>query len=106
MLEENKSWTKSVVSVNLLIFFIYFLLASVATHLNNDWEVAGLAIFFGYMIHAGILVLIALVKFIIWITNREKTNAGQYVLATFFLLLIGFGACTAMLSIMGGLEGI
>ena len=69
-------------------------------------EVAGLAIFFGYMIHAGILVLIALVKFIIWITNREKTNAGQYVLATFFLLLIGFGACTAMLSIMGGLEGI
>ena len=92
----TKESTNPIFKANLFIFLGYYILAIASANLSSSGG-SGIAfpiLMGGYMVHAGILILISIMRFIQGLATKTKTNAGQYFLAALALLIIGFGACT------------
>lgn len=83
----------NVVGINFLIFICYYTFGLLLPKISGD-DLGTLIIFYGYMVHAGALVLISIEEGIRGMVKKTKTNAGQLFLSAILLLIIGFGACT------------
>ena len=97
--ESNAAETKqkkrmSIFGINLLIFIGYYLFAVISSKLLKSNDFGTIYIFFGYMVHAALLILISIIEGIRGVHQKVKTRAGQYFLTAILLLIIGFGVCT------------
>lgn len=93
---ENKL---NIFGLNFIIFGVYYILGIFLTG-----TIFGALVFYGYIFHAIILILISIMELIRGMSQKIKTNAGQYFLMAILLLIVGFGACTfAFANLAGGL---
>ena len=84
-----------ILKVNGLILLGYGLFALIIPDLSGA-IIAAIAIFF----HVSILVFISIIHFI----KKENEQGKWYLLSSFLVLLIGFGACVTTISMRGGMN--
>ncbi len=79
---------------NLLIFLGYYLLGLSFPNLRSkEWGTFGSFALGGYLVHAGVLIIISIVLGISGLIHKTKTRALHYFLAAIILSIVGFGAC-------------
>lgn len=83
----------NIVGANLLGFAGYYVLGLLLSKILGG-ELGMLFIFYGYMIHAAVLVIASVGEFIRGLVQKTHTNWAEYFLSAILLLIIGFGACT------------
>ena len=84
-----------ILKVNGLILLGYGLFTLIIPDLSGA-IIAAIAIFF----HVSILVFISIIHFI----KKENEQGKWYLLSSFLVLLIGFGACVTTISMRGGMN--
>ena len=84
-----------ILKVNGLILLGYTLVAVIIPDLSGA-IIAAIAIFF----HVSILLVVSVIHFV----KKENEQGKWYLLSSFLVLLIGFGACVATISMRGGMN--
>ena len=84
-----------ILKVNGLILLGYTLLAVIMPDLSGAIIAAGAIAF-----HVSILIFVSIIHFV----KKENEQGKWYLLSSFLVLLIGFGACVTTISMRGGMN--
>jgi hypothetical protein len=92
---------KRIGGINLIILLVYTAIAGIIG-LNESGQYKGLGtmIFMAFAVgvHTGILLLIALIRFI----GKDNAAGRAYLLSSLLILLVGFSACFGVATLIGG----
>jgi hypothetical protein len=87
----NEGSVKSIVTINLIIFLIYYL--ATIFFFKNDRTGSGFLFLGLYLPHAFILMIMSFIQF----ARKRTRSAAAFAFTAIALGIVGFGACTATL---------